>query len=193
MVSGQVNLEIIFVGRSNVGKSTLFSRLFGVDLRKGRKPGTTIRPNFLQFKDLLLTDLPGFGFIRAKNFNEQVKDFIVHYLERHCNRIVAAVHVIDGKSFLEVAERWEGRNEIPIDIEMFDFLNEFTEVLLAINKMDKVENRDETLSRIVEKLGTKRKNVFPISAKKGDIVDLKNALKWMLARQKRYDLLSVFK
>ncbi len=201
MVSGPVNLEIIFVGRSNVGKSTLFSKLFGVKVRKGKRPGTTIKPNFLQHRDLLLTDLPGFGYIAGvnKEFNERVKDFIVHYIEEHQDRIVAAVHVVDGKSFVEVVERWERRNEIPIDVEMYDFLNEFTEVLLAVNKMDKVDNPDETLDRIVEKLGMIppwklwRHKVFPISAKKGDVGVLKNALKNILIKRKRSDLLSVFK
>ncbi|MBU4076278.1 MAG: 50S ribosome-binding GTPase, partial [Euryarchaeota archaeon] len=33
--------EIIFVGRSNVGKSTLISTLTGAKLRTGRRPGVT--------------------------------------------------------------------------------------------------------------------------------------------------------
>jgi GTP-binding protein EngB required for normal cell division len=203
MVSGPVNLEIVFVGRSNVGKSTLFSQLFGTKVRKGRKPGTTIKPNFLQFKDLLLTDLPGFGFLAGinKNFNERVKDFIVDYIEKNHKRMVAAVLIIDGKSFLEIVERWERMNEIPVDVEMFGFLTEFTDVLLVVNKIDKVENEnvDTLLDKIVEKLGMKppwrlwRNKIFPVSAKKGEIGELKNALKNILILRKRYDLLPVLK
>jgi len=197
-----VNLEIIFVGRSNVGKSTLFSQLFGVKVRKGKRPGTTIKPNHLQYKDLLITDMPGFGYIAgvSKEFNEKVKDFIVHYIEKNSDRIIAAVHVIDGKSFLEIVERWERRGLIPVDVEMFDFLNGLGfDVLVAVNKMDKVENPDETLNGIVEKLGmyppwTLWKHIiYPISAKEGKIENLREGLKRILIKHKRNDLIPVLK
>jgi len=42
---------LVFAGRSNVGKSTLFSSLFGVKVRKGKKPGSTIKPNFFRAGD----------------------------------------------------------------------------------------------------------------------------------------------
>lgn len=104
-------IEIIFAGRSNVGKSTLFSALFGVKVRKGKRPGTTIKPNQVRYRDLIITDLPGFGFISGvdRDFNERVKDFVVRYIEENAERIVLAIQVIDGKSFLEIAERWEKR------------------------------------------------------------------------------------
>lgn len=201
MGSGR-KLEIIFAGRSNVGKSTLFSRLFGVDVRKGRKPGTTIKPNFVEYKDLVITDLPGFGYISGVNrdFNEKVKDFIVHYIEKNADRIISAVQVVDGKSFIEVVERWEKRGYIPIDVEMFEFLNEFEfEVFLAVNKMDRIENPTKTLNEIVDKLGmippwTQWKHrVFPISAKKGEVLPLKRALMDVLIKAGRSDLLKVFR
>ncbi len=177
--------EVIFAGRSNVGKSTLFSALFKFKVRKGKKPGTTIKPNTFKVGRVLFTDLPGFGYIRGVNrdFNERVKDFIVHYIENNADRIVCAVEVIDAKSFLEIAERWEIRGYIPVEIEMFEFLNEFGfRVFVAANKMDKVEDL-RILDKIVEKLGmsppwTKWKHViFPVCAKKGEVQNLKKALK----------------
>ncbi len=195
-------LEIVFVGRSNVGKSTLFSQLFGVRVRKGKRPGTTIKPNQIKFRDLLLTDLPGFGYIAgvSREFNERVKDFIVRYIEENADRIVAAVHVIDSKSFLDVVERWERRGAIPIDVEMFEFLNEFGfDVLVAANKMDKVENPDETLNGIVEKLGMHppwylwRHVIHPVSAKRGEVETIREGLKKVLIKRGRSDLLPVFR
>ena len=194
--------EIIFVGRSNVGKSTLFSELFGVKVRKGKRPGTTIKPNRITFKDLIVTDLPGFGYIAgvSKEFNERVKDFVVHYIEENADRIIAAVQVIDAKSFLDIVERWERRGLLPVDVEMYDFLNEFGfDVLVAANKMDKVENRDEILNGIVEKLGMHppwylwKHVIYPISAKKGDIDNLREGLKRVLAKNRRYDLIPILK
>jgi small GTP-binding protein len=73
------------------------------------------------------------------------------------------------------------------------------QIIVAMNKMDKVDNPDETLDGIVEKLGMIppwrlwRHKVFPISAKKGEVGELKNALKNVLIKRKRSDLLPVFK
>jgi len=196
------NVEIIFAGRSNVGKSTLFSELFGVKVRKGKRPGTTIKPNSIRYRDLIITDLPGYGFIHGVSyeFSERVKDFIVHYIENNSDRIIAAVHVVDGKSFLDIVERWEKRGEIPIDIEMYEFLNDFNfPVFVAVNKMDKVKDSDSVLNGIAEKLGilppwTNWNNIiYPVSAKEGQTANLKNALKNVLRRLKRDDLLPVFK
>jgi PGF-CTERM protein len=59
--------EVVLVGRSNVGKSTLMRELTGHRVDTGRSPGVTRRPNFYDWAeaDFLLTDLPGFGPIVA--------------------------------------------------------------------------------------------------------------------------------
>ena len=189
-MNSKISAEIVFAGRSNVGKSTLFSNLFGVDVRKGRKPGTTIKPNSINIKGLQVTDLPGYGFIQgvSKEFSERVKDFIVHYIEDNCERILVAIQVLDGKAFIDIVKRWEDRGEIPIDIEMYQFLNEFGfPVFLAVNKMDKVEKRDYLLNIIAKKMGmippwtNWKHRIFPISAKKGETENIKKALKKVLA------------
>ncbi len=203
MVSGPIKCEIVFVGRSNVGKSTLFSNLFGLKVRKGKKPGTTIEPNFFQFGDFLLTDMPGFGLIqgRDQNLNERIKDFIVQYIEQNGNRIILAVQVVDGKSFGEIAQKWDSRGEIPVDVEMFSFLKEFSPVLLAVNKMDgvKAEEKDKKLNEITQWLGMDppwsdwSNTVFPISAKKKEFGPLKNRIKEVLIENKRHDKVKILK
>ena len=57
--------EVVFVGRSNVGKSTLMRELTGHTFETGGKPGVTRSPNFYDWasEDFMLTDLPGFGFM----------------------------------------------------------------------------------------------------------------------------------
>ena len=59
--------EIAFVGRSNVGKSTLLNALCGKDVaRVSRTPGRTRTLNvFLVARDRWLVDLPGYGFARG--------------------------------------------------------------------------------------------------------------------------------
>lgn len=63
------------------------------------------------------------------------------------------MEIINASSFLEIAERWESRGEIPVEIEMFEFLDEIAPgVFVAANKMDKVDDKT-ILDRIAEKLG----------------------------------------
>ena len=64
--------EIAFVGRSNVGKSSLMNKVFGrKDLVKvSSKPGKTTTINFFAIGDVDFVDLPGYGYAQA---NENVK------------------------------------------------------------------------------------------------------------------------
>jgi GTP-binding protein len=60
--------EVAFVGRSNVGKSSLVNALTGrrTLARVSREPGRTQQINFFSLADrLMLVDLPGYGYARA--------------------------------------------------------------------------------------------------------------------------------
>src|SRR6266536_5211705 len=61
-------LEIAFMGRSNVGKSSLINSLLGVRglARTSSTPGRTQSLNFFLInKQFSFVDLPGFGYARA--------------------------------------------------------------------------------------------------------------------------------
>ncbi len=191
--------EILLAGRSNVGKSSLIGEITGKKTKVGKRPGVTLKPSHMQFSDLLITDLPGFGFMSGVKERKQdiVKDKIVHYIEDNASAIKLGVLVIDGSSFHEVVERWESRNEIPIDLELFDFFNELElDTIVAVNKMDKIKSdlQNEYLNQIVRDLGLNppwdqwRYIIAPVSAKKKDISPLKGLIKERLHRAKRDDL-----
>ena len=191
--------EMIFVGRSNVGKSSIIRKITGSKVSVGKRPGVTIRPIHVRLGDLLVTDMPGFGFMSGVKERKQdiVKDKIVHYIEDNADRIDLAVMVVDGSSFLEIVTRWEERNEIPVDIELFKFLNEVgIPVLLAINKMDKIEETiaDHVLDGIVETLGLPspwnmwQDVVVPVSAKQHDLRKLSSCIRQRMHVVKRDDL-----
>jgi GTP-binding protein len=59
--------EIAFVGRSNVGKSSLLNALVARPglARVSGTPGKTTLINFYRLPELYLVDLPGYGFARA--------------------------------------------------------------------------------------------------------------------------------
>lgn len=191
--------EIIFVGRSNVGKSSIIRKLTGSKVRVGKRPGVTLKPTHIRLGDLLVTDMPGFGFMSGVKERKQdiVKDKIVHYIEDNAGRIDLAVLVIDGSSFLEIVARWDERNEIPVDIELFRFLNEVgVPVILAINKMDKIDRdmADHVLDEIMERIGLPspwnmwQDVVVPVSAKEEDLKKLSSCIRQRMHLAKRDDL-----
>ena len=195
--------EIVFIGRSNVGKSTLMKELIGQKVRIGRRPGVTQRPNYHKFGDLLITDMPGYGYMKGVDRKKQnrIRDLIVKYFEENAPRIVCAVQVIDAKAFTDIVDRWGGRGEVPIDIELYDFLKDLNiPVIVAVNKMDNIydHQRDMALDDIVLRL---RMNppwrdwldrIAPISAKKGDVEHLRKLLKDRLRAIDRQDLVNCF-
>ena len=97
--------EVVFLGRSNVGKSTLMRELTGNSFDTGQKPGVTRSPNHYDWapEDFMLTDLPGFGFMSGvpEDHREQIKNDIVAYLEECADGILVGVVVLDGKSAVE--------------------------------------------------------------------------------------------
>ena len=107
-----------------------------------------------------------------------VKDKTVHYIEDNAERIKLGVLVIDSPAFPHIVDRWDSKDQIPIDVEMFDFLREVgIDTIIAANKMDKVKESeyDSLLDEIAVRLGLEppwqnwRHIIAPISAKKGDM------------------------
>ncbi|OYR85691.1 GTP-binding protein, partial [Halorubrum sp. E3] len=120
--------EVVLVGRSNVGKSTLMRQLTGHDFSTGGKPGVTRQPNHFDWasESFMFTDLPGFGFMSGveDEHREQIKTNIVRYLEENADSILAGVVVMDGKAAVDIIDRHAERGNIPHDVEMFGFLED---------------------------------------------------------------------
>lgn len=198
-----VNFEVLFAGRSNVGKSSIIREITGKNVKVGKRPGVTLKPTHILNSDLLITDLPGFGFMSGVKDRKQdiVKDQIVRYIENNAGRISVAVIVIDGASFLDIVQRWEDRNEIPIDVELFELFRELgIDIILAVNKIDKINDSElnATLDGICDKLNMLPPwrqwldIVAPVSAKKGDLKALKSLIRQRLHDAKRDDLFKYF-
>jgi small GTP-binding protein len=195
--------EVILVGRSNVGKSTLMREITGHAVETGKRPGVTREPNHFDWAgaDFVVTDLPGFGFIEGvpEDVRERIKTDVVRYVETHADRILVAVLVLDGKAVVDIIDRHSGAEEIPHDVELFGFLQEVgVPTVLAVNKMDKVDDRDERLNEICDRFGLVppwqqwRDRIAPISAKRGSIGPLNEAVREHLHEAGRDDLFQFF-
>mgnify|MGYP002760653869 CR=1 FL=1 len=195
--------EVVLAGRSNVGKSTLMRELTGHTFDTGQRPGVTRSPNHYDWAgpDFVLTDLPGFGFMKGvpDEVREQIKTDVVQYVEANAERILVGVLVVDGKSVIDIIDRHSGPDEIPHDVEMFHFLREVgIEPVVAVNKMDKVDDEDERLDDLCDRLGLYppwkqwQETIAPISAKRGTIDALTEAVRHHLHEAKRDDLYQFF-
>ena len=93
--------EIVFLGRSNVGKSSLINRLLGVRnlARTSSTPGRTQSVNFYRVNERFwFVDLPGYGFAKVPR---EVRDawgpMVEGFLQRKRESIVLAVLLVDAR------------------------------------------------------------------------------------------------
>lgn len=115
--------EYAFIGRSNVGKSSLINMLTNQPklAMTSATPGKTLLINhFLINKEWYLVDLPGYGYAqRGKKMMEKIQKLIEYYvLERE--QMTCLFVLVDGrlepqKIDLEFIE-WLGENGIPFAI-----------------------------------------------------------------------------
>ena len=115
--------EYAFIGRSNVGKSSLINMLM---LRKnlaktsGRPGKTQLINHFLINKNWYLVDLPGYGYARVSKSSKKVfQKFITNYFEKREQMVLAFV-LVDCRHEpqpidLEFME-WMGESGIPFNI-----------------------------------------------------------------------------
>jgi small GTP-binding protein len=195
--------EVVLVGRSNVGKSTLMREITGHTFDTGSRPGVTREPNHYDWasQDFVVTDLPGFGFMSGvpEDVREQIKTDVVRYVEEYADQILVGILVVDGKAAVDIIDRHSGPDEIPHDVEMFHFLRE-VEIppVVAVNKMDKVDDEDERLNELCDRLGLVppwkqwQETIAPISAKRGTIEALNEAVRHHLHEAGRDDLFQFF-
>ena len=138
-------LEIAFVGRSNVGKSSLLNRLLN---RKGlartsSTPGCTRQINFFDVKsvaglELMLVDLPGYGFAsRSKSERKEWAELIEHYLLERSTLRAAAV-LFDSRRGMES----DDADALELITQHGRVSRRPPEVVLIATKVDKLAARD---------------------------------------------------
>jgi len=127
--------EFAFIGRSNVGKSSLMNMLLGRKnlVKTSKKPGKTVLLNYFNVNDsFYFVDLPGYGFAsRSKSEQDLWRVLIEKYLKTR--QTLADI-------FLLVDSR---HPFLPNDLQMIEFLDHFqigyTPVFTKTDKLTKTE------------------------------------------------------
>lgn len=92
--------EVAFLGRSNVGKSSLINSLLGVRglARTSSTPGRTQSLNFFLInQQFRLVDLPGYGYARApKSVRAAWSQAAEDYLAQR-EQLVLSIHIVDSR------------------------------------------------------------------------------------------------
>jgi GTP-binding protein len=163
--------QIAFVGRSNVGKSSVINTLVnkGNLARSSATPGRTREINFyLINKEFYLVDLPGYGFASGSlTERKEIQQLIYWYLLGENVDYKKVILIIDAKI---------GATEN--DMAMLHSLNEQGKNLVVVaNKIDKIKKTDlkKQLDSIKQIFG--KHKVIPYSAEeKIGISELANEL-----------------
>ena len=150
--------EVSFVGRSNVGKSSLLNRLLNrKSLAKvSSTPGKTANINFFSCDGIRFVDLPGYGYAKVSASEKQRwADLISGYFsqERSFNLVVALVDIRHDAQAL--------------DVRMLSFLaEEGLPFVVALTKADKLSRgkQEQQASSLARQFGIDRAQMIVTSS-----------------------------
>lgn len=159
--------EIVFSGRSNVGKSSLINKVFNRKnlARVSSVPGKTITINFYSVgKDAKIVDLPGYGYAKVAK-NEKIR--WANMMEQYFN---------SGRNIKLVVQLVDMRHPATADdIMMMEFLEsagiEYIVVMTKSDKLNKSEYKQRTEKSKEELSFVKPENIIPFSAQTGENVE----------------------
>lgn len=157
--------EVAFLGRSNVGKSSLLNKLISsTSARVGKTPGATASVNmygiYRNSKAILgFADLPGFGYAKlSKERKEMVENAAEHYLSKR-KELMLAVLLVDIR-------REPSPDDRSILAALFDMR---LPIIVVATKVDKLSDaqRDKALKVIRDGLGLPDPQPFFVSSVTG--------------------------
>lgn len=155
--------EVAFVGRSNVGKSSLINRLVNRKnlVRTSKTPGCTQMLNFFEINHRWrFVDLPGYGYARVPvAVRKQWRPMVETYLLGRDN-LRGIVFILDAR-----------RLPSPDDLTLWYWLqSRALPVILVVTKVDKLSRnkRAKQASRIAGALGCTREDLIAFSATTGE-------------------------
>ncbi len=152
--------EIAFMGRSNVGKSSLINSLLAIRglARTSSTPGRTQSLNFFLInKRFRFVDLPGFGYARVpKAIKSSWGEMVSSYLAKR-EQLVLSIQIVDSR-----------HEPTTLDLQLHEWLEHSAKPrIIVATKSDKLSNNElkESLGRVKRVFSKDR--VVAYSAKTG--------------------------
>jgi GTP-binding protein len=156
--------EIAFLGRSNVGKSSLLNTLTGEKSAKvSSTPGRTRAINFFALLDasqrrkMVFADLPGYGYAKiSKSISAGWPAFIEPYLAIR-STLKLCICLVDSNVPAQESDR-----------QLIDWLRaEERNLAVVATKIDRLSGNERTRNLLALKKGLELDEILPISAKTG--------------------------
>jgi GTP-binding protein len=156
--------EIAFLGRSNVGKSSLLNTLVGEKAAKvSQTPGRTRAINFFALLDpsqrrrMVFADLPGYGYAKiSKSISAGWPAFIEPYLSIRSS-LKLCICLVDSNVPPQESDR-----------QLIDWLRaEGRGFAVVATKIDRLSGNQRTRNLLALKKGLELDEVLPVSAKTG--------------------------
>ncbi len=161
--------EIAFLGRSNVGKSSLLNALVGDKAAKvSSTPGRTRAINFFALLDQrqrprrILADLPGYGYAKiSKSISAGWPSFIEPYLQNR-ETLSLCICLIDSNIPAQ-----------PGDKQLIDWLRHAGRRFAVVaTKVDRLSGNERTRNLLALKKGLELDEILPVSAKTSAGIDV---------------------
>lgn len=138
--------EIVFSGRSNVGKSSLINKILNRKslARVSAKPGKTININLYNLKNIRFVDLPGYGYARVSFEEKKRWSSLVEGYFGTSKNIRLVVQIVDMR-----------HTPSEQDFQMLDFLyDKKIPFVIAASKCDKLNKtqKDTRTRKLSEEL-----------------------------------------
>jgi GTP-binding protein len=156
-------VEVAFVGRSNVGKSSLLNRLLGRKnlARISSSPGKTRAINyFLIESSFYFVDLPGYGYAKVSKSERQSWARLMEQYFQHVQSRVHVIQLVDGKV---------GATEL--DVQANEYLSSLgCGRTVVATKMDRVRasQKARRLAEIRDQLALRTEPLIAFSAQTGE-------------------------
>jgi GTP-binding protein len=143
--------ETAFLGRSNVGKSSLINSLLGVKglARTSNTPGRTQALNFFLINNRFrFVDLPGYGYARVpRNVKAGWNEMATNYLAKRLG-LVLSIQIVDSR-----------HEPTTLDLQLNEWLQHHAKPRVVVaTKSDKLSNNElrKSLERARRAMGTER-------------------------------------
>lgn len=155
--------EVAFVGRSNVGKSSLLNRLLGRKnlARISSSPGKTRAVNYFLIESrFYFVDLPGYGYAKVARAERQGWAKLMEQYFQHVQNRVHVVQLVDGKV---------GATEL--DMQANEYLSSLgCGRTVVATKMDRVRSNERArrLAGIRDRLVLQEEPLIAFSAQTGE-------------------------